>query len=468
MTTPVYDSVAYLAADKFAVFNPAGDSFVGEFAPGARLRADCGTDGVLLGTVAAASFEAATGRTVVTTAMDGGAALTANLAEVLHGNDLPTSLCAHASLHAIGGRDALPAASTGVSGLASLATAAETQAGTTAAKAVTPAGLAASAKGLIAASTTIYVATTGSDTTGTGASGAPYASIAKALSSIANKLIASGVTVTIQVADGTYTVSSAIVIDHPDADKIRILGNVSAETAITIASIDTVNKKFVASGNYTATAGFSNGDRIVVTGSSTAGLNRSYTISGAPVFSGGNTEITVSESIASSTVGGAVITAKPCNKCVLNTTGNIVTFKIAKSLGQLAGFRLNGPGIASGQAIQPSLSAYTILYKMIISGYSFGLSSLTSAYTDVQDSLFHGCGYGIFTQGFAKVSCNAGTKVMCDACNYGVTAVAGGKNIVPASVMTMANAAVADYSPAATGTTNQTISGAMNIPSATV
>ena len=335
-------------------------------------------------------------------------------------------------------------------------------------KVVTDQILKAATKLLIASNTTIYVATTGSDATGTGLAGAPFASISKALSSIAGMLIASGVVVTIQCADGAYAVGGTITIDHPDADKIRILGNVSAETAISVASIDAANKKFVVTGNYTATAGLSSGDKFTVTGSSTAALNRSYTISGAPVYTGGNTEITVSESIASSTVGGAVITAKPCNKCVLNTSGNIVTFKIAKNLAQLAGFRLNGPGIASGQAIQPCVGAQTLIYRMIVSGYGFGLSSLTSAFTDLQDTLFYGCGYGIFTQGFAKVSCNTGTKVVCDACNYGVTAVSGGKNIVPTSVMTMANAAVADYSPAATGTTNQTLSGAMNIPSATV
>jgi hypothetical protein len=359
-------------------------------------------------------------------------------------------------------------ASISAKGKVQLATTTEAQTGTDSGKAVTPAGLAAGAKGLISSSTTIYVATTGSDTTGTGLFGAPYATISKALSSIAGKLIASGVVVTVQVADGTYTVSSSIVIDHPDADKIRLLGNTGSETAINVASIDTVNKKFVVSGNYTATVGLASGDKFTVTGSSTASLNRSYTINGTPVYTGGNTEITVSESIASATVGGAVITAKPCNKCVLSTSSNIVTLKIAKNLNQLAGFRLNGPGIGSGQAIQPCVGAQTLIYRMIVSGYGFGLSSLTSAFTDLQDTLFYGCGYGIFTQGFAKVSCNAGTKVVCDACNYGVTAVAGGKNIVPTAVMTMANSAVADYSPAATGTTNQTISGAMNIPSSTL
>ena len=47
----------------------------------------------------------------------------------------------------------------------------------------------------------LYVATTGSDTTGTGASGAPYATVAKALSRLPDVLRADH---TIHVADGTY------------------------------------------------------------------------------------------------------------------------------------------------------------------------------------------------------------------------------------------------------------------------
>ena len=347
MTTPAYDSVAYLAADKFAVFNAAGDSFTSEFAPGLRLRADCGADGVLLGTVAAASFEAATGRTVVTTAMDGGAALTANLAAVLHGNDLPASLCAHAALHAIGGRDALPGATNGVSGLVSLASTAETQAGTNTGKAVTPAGLAASAKGLIAANTTLYVATTGSDTTGTGASSAPYASISRALSSIAGKLIASGTTVTIQVADGAYAVSSSIVIDHPDADKIQILGNTSAETTVAISSINTTAKTVTVVGNYVsnadATRNIQSGDIIGLNGSSTSGLNGAYVVSGVS-YDGTNTVITCSaETFASSAVGGGAVVIKPCNRCVLTLSNNIHGFFITTSVSIINGFRMNSP-----------------------------------------------------------------------------------------------------------------------------
>ena len=60
-------------------------------------------------------------------------------------------------------------------------------------------------------SRTIYVATTGDDDTGTGAIGAPFLTIGKALSTI-NKIIDSGVTVTISIGIGTFTLSAADLV----------------------------------------------------------------------------------------------------------------------------------------------------------------------------------------------------------------------------------------------------------------
>ncbi|MEN6594692.1 MAG: hypothetical protein ABFC31_07105 [Clostridiaceae bacterium] len=60
-----------------------------------------------------------------------------------------------------------------------------------------------SAAALLAADTTIYVATTGSDVTGDGTVGTPYATITKAVSVIPKCL--GGFTATISVAAGTYT-----------------------------------------------------------------------------------------------------------------------------------------------------------------------------------------------------------------------------------------------------------------------
>lgn len=448
MTTPMYDTVAYVASNQLAVANAAGDSFVAEFAPGLRLRADCGTDGVLLGTVASASLDGAS-RTVVTTAMDGGAALTANLIAVLHGNDLPESLCAHAALHALGGRDALPAASAGVSGLVSLASAAETQAGASAAKAVTPAGLAASAKGLIATNTTLYVATTGSDATGTGSSSAPYASIAKALSGIAGKLIASGVTVTIQVADGSYTISSTVAIDHPDADKIQILGNTSAETTVAIASIDTTAKTFTVVGNFLSNSDAAKNiqawDYIGLTGSSTSGLNGAYVVSGVS-YDGTNTVVTCSaETIASSTVGGGSLVIKPCARCVLNIAASVVGFRCTSWLKLINGFTFKIG--ASGTGIYGYGSRLlTVGQNNVFAGGLIGVRGEGASNISVLGGIFKSHTYGVCSFNRSLVAIPVTYVSIIDSCTLGIYADNGGYVTTTASTLVRSN--TTSYSPA--------------------
>ena len=58
---------------------------------------------------------------------------------------------------------------------------------------------------------TLYVASDGSDTTGNGSSGTPWATINKALYWLENKIITSPTTVTIQLADGTYNNQQEVI-----------------------------------------------------------------------------------------------------------------------------------------------------------------------------------------------------------------------------------------------------------------
>ncbi len=52
-----------------------------------------------------------------------------------------------------------------------------------------------------------------------------YATISAAFSYLSTKTIARGATVTIQVADGTYNLTHGIDLNHPDGERIRLLGN---------------------------------------------------------------------------------------------------------------------------------------------------------------------------------------------------------------------------------------------------
>ncbi len=68
---------------------------------------------------------------------------------------------------------------------------------------------------LISADTTFYVATTGSDTTGDGSSGSPWATLRKALSYLDEYRILGSAKVTISIAKGKYTETSQVPVNHP-------------------------------------------------------------------------------------------------------------------------------------------------------------------------------------------------------------------------------------------------------------
>lgn len=309
------------------------------------------------------------------------------------------------------------AASESAAGIVELATTGEAQAGTDTSRAVTPAALAASAKGLISTNTTIYVATTGSDTTGTGASGTPYASIAKALSSIANKLIASGVVVTIQVADGTYAVGSTIVIDHPDADKIQILGNTSAETTVAISSIDTTAKTFTVAGDYTGSIQI--GDDVLISGSSTTGLNGGYRVSGV-AFAGGYTTVScAAETFASSAVNGGNIIIMPCNRCrLISSAANC--FVVKKELAQLSGMSVRAASAGSNTGILAQ-KPVMMLSNMALCDFNFSIA-VTTALVNIRRNLFKGNFAGIVASYNATVFFAGPENCVFDHNTFGVYA----------------------------------------------
>lgn len=90
----------------------------------------------------------------------------------------------------------------------------------------------------ISSNTTYYIATTGNDTTGDGTANSPWATISKAYDYLADKRIDADAYVTFQLADGTYTFTSTVNVNHPDSNKITVTGNlVNAITSSNIVSI---------------------------------------------------------------------------------------------------------------------------------------------------------------------------------------------------------------------------------------
>ena len=91
------------------------------------------------------------------------------------------------------------------------------------------------ARETLTANRTYSVATTGSDVTGDGTSGAPFATAQAALNAAA-KIDFNGFTVTVQLADGTYTGNITIprMTGQSGVDNLVIAGNASAKTNVVL------------------------------------------------------------------------------------------------------------------------------------------------------------------------------------------------------------------------------------------
>ncbi len=117
-----------------------------------------------------------------------------------------------------------------------------------------------------------FVATTGSDSTGSGSAENPWATIDKALSYLANFVILAKVTIYIAAGDYTST-SSTLIINHPNGDKIYILGDYSTET-ITFSSVSGSSGNY----NYIMTnsllnPGYIDNDYVLIYGSASTASN---------------------------------------------------------------------------------------------------------------------------------------------------------------------------------------------------
>lgn len=78
--------------------------------------------------------------------------------------------------------------------------------------------------GVITNNLTLNVATTGNDTTGLGTVAAPWATPHRAMEYLSQYAIKQGVTVTVSVADGSYTFTTPLNLNHPNGSQIFING----------------------------------------------------------------------------------------------------------------------------------------------------------------------------------------------------------------------------------------------------
>lgn len=210
--------------------------------------------------------------------------------------------------------------------------------------------------GIVDTNTTLYVSTTGSDATGVGSEGNPWATPQAAFNFLADKWIKTGVTVTIQLADGVYSFSETQVLTHPCGRAITVTG-----TTTYTKTLNSIQSSSGSAGAWTYVLNLSNVDDITtsdyVTIRGTTGGTNHEVIEGCwPVTAvdAVNKRITVSVSHSgSSAASGAVTTnALTVLKTVCTFPNNTDGFQAdGCSLGLLTKLAIVGSGTDSGDGI---------------------------------------------------------------------------------------------------------------------
>lgn len=203
---------------------------------------------------------------------------------------------------------------------------------------------------MITADTTLYVATTGDDVTGDGSSGTPWATPHKALEYLRGYWISPAATVTIQCADGTYTFTTKIDINHSCGDRIVITGqNTYAKTMSSVQSSSGGAGAWAIIINVNSVANIAVNDFVIISAPSggtkptyVAGVHKVTNVDAV------NTRITFSSTHQSATAPSAAInaTVTVIKTVFKNSTTNIVWLDNGSRLGTIKKCILDGTGSA--------------------------------------------------------------------------------------------------------------------------
>lgn len=248
---------------------------------------------------------------------------------------------------------------------------------------------------LISSDVTFYVSTTGSDVTGDGSSGAPWATIGRALEYLGPYAISSTATVTISVADGVYTPSTPYTLIHKFGTRIIITGANSYTK-----TVSSVYAATGSSGAWSVTLSLNNvtnittSDYIIITGCS-GGTNPTY-LNGCHQITNvdsGNNRITIlSKHKAAASPSGAVATT---SAIVIKTIINGIdgAFHCTTVFGSITKMVCVGDGTDIGVNCINGGSNLTITAPFGVSNYDRGILADYSGAITCESSVVSGCGY---------------------------------------------------------------------------
>lgn len=285
---------------------------------------------------------------------------------------------------------------------------------------------------LITANTTLYIATTGSDTTGDGSSGTPWATVSKALTYLDDYFILPSVTVTIQLAAGTYTVASAITVAHPCARNIIIQGTYTAgDHAKTMSSVQSSSGSASAWSiviNLNDVTNIAADDYVCVTAAS-GGTGPSWMTGCHKVTNvdSGNSRITITSAHThSSAPSGNVAATVKVLKTVLSCSGDGFSISSASFLGGLKYLVIVKPAANNGLTLANRggvvCTAPFGIVGAAASDSGNGVSAVGQAFASLVSATISGCYIGILCNHASYVAINSGVVSGGKSTGYGISA----------------------------------------------
>jgi len=238
----------------------------------------------------------------------------------------------------------------------------------------------------ITSDTTYYISTGGSDSTGDGSSGNPWATPQKALDYLKDKWIANDATITIDLADGTYTMTSAIEMKHPCGKNIRLIGNETAATSRAVGSVGvTGSDDYVEVNGADYTADYPADSYIRITDNTAAVTNNGAYKVKSVSFTGGNTRIVLNGGVLGDNADntGNVENLPWSHKVKLtwaDSSTNGVLVQNGSTFGLINGVRIKGDG-AHGVGIYASeKSVVNCGTQIVVDSFLHGIYSNTGSY----------------------------------------------------------------------------------------
>jgi hypothetical protein len=281
---------------------------------------------------------------------------------------------------------------------------------------------------ILPASVTYYISPTGSDTTGNGSSGSPWATIGKFLTTLAPYYIPSSLSATLIVKDGIYTSVAAVFLNHPNGNRITIQGEHCYSY-----TMDNVISNSGGSGAWYLTLHLNSVDNITVGDyvliKDASGGTRPILVNGCHYISAvdvpGKTITVLSYNKATTYPTGSIAALVSVLKSVLNFSTEGITVSGNGYLLQLA---LVGPG--SGKALflpvtfpaQPSRLTFTYIG---LSNWQFGLACINASAQGVLGGTFcvSKCTYGVYVEANGDASLHSQLAVI--GCDYAIYTVTG-------------------------------------------